>query len=201
MDKKYLHHAWTRIRPVKTWYLLTAAAICGTVGVFALRDNYTQMTVLRDAVYQADKDNGNVEQALQDLRAHVNQHMNTNLATDAGSVYPPIQLKYTYERLVKAEQTRVDTVNSRVYTEAQQYCERLYPGSFSGGPRVPCIAQYVKEHGTKAKAVPADLYKFSFASPRWSPDLAGWGLSLGVLFFALAIVRFLLGRLVKAVTK
>lgn len=201
MSKRYLHHLWTLLRPVKTWYLLAAFVASAGICVLALRANYSTMVSLREAVYQADETNGNVEQALQELRAFVNGHMNTNLSRDSGTVYPPIQLKYTYERLKKAEQDRVNAVNSQIYTDAQHHCERLYPGSFSGGPRVPCIQQYVKDHGTQPKTIPADLYRFSFATPRWSPDLAGWTWVLSALFLFLAVVRFILGRLLQALTK
>jgi hypothetical protein len=193
MNKRQLHHLWTLIRPVRAWYLLTACGIFGLIAVVALRANYTGMVSLRTAVYDADKNNGNVEQSLQKLRAYVGNHMNTNLDTDSG-IYPPIHLKYTYDRLVKAEQTRVETVNSQVYTDAQKHCEALYPNSFSGGPRVPCIQEYVKEHGTTAKSIPNALYKFNFVSPRWSPDVAGWSIVFSVLFLAFAGLRFGLGR-------
>jgi hypothetical protein len=169
-----------------------------------MRSNYETMTTLRDAVYAADKQqdahDGTVEQALQDLRAYVGQHMNTRLSSDNG-VYPPIQLKYTYDRLQQAEQARVDALNSQIYPNAQAYCEAKYPGSFSGGPRVPCISQYVKEHGTIAQKIPSAIYTFDFVTPRWSPDLAGWSLALAVLFFALAILRFFVGYLLKVLTR
>lgn len=200
MDKRYLHHLWTRIRPIKVWYLLAALLVVLGVHLAALRANNMGMAKAREAVYQADKDDGNVEKALQDLRAYVGNHMNTDLDNGNG-VYPPIQLKYTYERLVQAEQDRVDAVNSQVYTEAQAHCEALYPGSFSGGPRVPCIEQYVKANGTSARSIQDAQYKFDFASPAWSPDLAGWTRVLSIGLFALAVVRLILGWWLKVVTK
>jgi len=201
ITKRQLHHLLTRLRPVKTWYFLVLCMLFAGVCAVSLRANNLQMIKLRDNVYQADKDNGNVEKALQDLRAYVNAHMNTDLSRDNGTVYPPIQLKYTYERLRKAEQARADAVNTQIYTDAQQHCEQLYPSSFSGGPRVPCIEQYVKDHGTVAKEIPADIYRFSFATPRWSPDLAGIAEVLSVLFLGLTILRFALGRLLGYLSK
>lgn len=198
MDKKFLHHLWTRIRPVRTLYLFGVFLLMGTICVLALRDNYSKMVDLRESVYAADKSGVGVEEALQELRAHVNGHMNTSLTSGAESIYPPIHLKETYDRLKKAEQDRVNTVNSKVYTDAQAHCERLYPGSFSGGPRVPCIEQYVKQNGTTVQPIPDALYKFAFASPSWSPDLAGWTFVLTIVMFVLTIVRFLFGRLMKA---
>lgn len=198
MDKKTLHHLWAKIRRIKTWYLFVAFLVMATICVFALRGNYQTMVTLREKVYAADQAGTDVEKALQDLRAHVNGHMNTSLTGGAEGIYPPIHLKATYGRLQKVEQDRVNAANSKVYTDAQAHCERLHPGSFSGGPRIPCIEQYVKEHGTVAKPIPDALYKFDFASPSWSPDLAGWALVLSLLLLALTVVRYLLGRIMKA---
>lgn len=199
MDKKQLHHIWTHIRRIKIWYLLVLFLISATVFVVSLRSNNLTMVQLRDEVYVADQNDGDVEGALQRLRAYVYGHMNTKLASDDTAVYPPIQLKYTYERLKKAEQERVKQVNEQVYTDAQNYCEKLYPGSFSGGPRVPCIEQYVSERGVKEHAIPDALYKFDFVSPTWSPDLAGFSLlstiSLGVLLAARVALGFLAKKL------
>ncbi|HSX00468.1 MAG TPA: hypothetical protein VLH38_05520 [Patescibacteria group bacterium] len=200
MNKRYLHHLWTRIRPIKTLYLLAAFLVCALICALSLRTNYTTMTKLRNNVYQADKNNVAIEKSLQTLRAYMGMHMNTNLATGDG-VYPPVQLKYTYARLQAAEQARVNDVQSQVYPAAQHTCEALYPNSFSGGPRVPCIEQYVKDHGSSARTIPDAMYKFSFVSPTWSPDLAGWMVVLSAALLILTVIRFLLGWWLKAVTR
>ncbi|MGH7158021.1 MAG: hypothetical protein ACREGD_03020 [Candidatus Saccharimonadales bacterium] len=196
MGSKTFHYLWRRVRPVKTLYLLAAFLVCAGLAVAALRQNYQTMVSLRQAVYAADESGQGVEQSLQKLRAHVNGHMNTDLTGGAEGIYPPIHLKATYERLVKAEQDRVNAANSKVYTDAQAHCEGLHPGSFSGGPRVPCIEQYVKDHGATPMTIPDALYKFDFASPKWSPDLAGWLLVASGLLLAATAARFLLGRFV-----
>ena len=162
----------------------------------ALRQNNLRMVELREAVYQADEKGGDVETALQALRAHVHAHMNTNLSSGDASVYPPIQLKYTYQRLVESEQKKLSEANTTVYSDAQAHCERLFPGSVSGGPRVPCIQAYVTTHGSdvQAKKIPDSLYKFNFVSPSWSPDIAGFSALLAGLFAGLTVARFALGR-------
>ncbi|HSX16820.1 MAG TPA: hypothetical protein VLH86_01825 [Patescibacteria group bacterium] len=200
MNKRSLHHLWTRIRPVRTWYLLLLCVIFGVIGVVSLRNNYATMVSLRSNVYAADRNNTDVVGALNKLRSFVNAHMNTSLA-DGSGVYPPIQLTHTYERLQAAEKARVADTTSKIYTDAQHHCEQLYPGSFSGGPRVPCIEQYVKDHGTTERTIPAELYKFNFATPTWSPDLAGITLAFSALFFALAVLRFVAGRILEAITR
>ena len=198
MNKRKLHHLWTKIRWIKPWYFLALALISGLVCIFALRANNQHMIVLRDAVYAADKNNTDLKGPLSDLQAYVTTHMNTNLSTGNTSVYPPIQLKYTYDRLVAAQNTEA-AKGSSIYNDAQHYCEGQNSTDFSGRNRVPCIEAYVTSHSTaKLPAIPDSLYKFSFASPRWSPDLAGWSLLITItssfLFLLVIGVRFLLRR-------
>jgi preprotein translocase subunit SecF len=201
MDKKRLHHIWTKIRPIKVWHLLIPFVLSVSVTVMALRQNNLTMVKLRQEVYAADQQNGDVEGALQRLRAHVHSHMNTDLTAGQDAVYPPIQLKYTYQRLQEAEKARVQQGSGAVYTEAQAYCERLNSTDFSGRNRVPCIEQYVSTHGAKEKEIPAAMYKFDFVSPSWSPDLAGFSLILSILLFILLILRITAGRIFKHLTK
>ena len=78
------------------------------------------MYKLRNDVYIADKNNGDVYGALQKLQAYVTTHMNTDLTSPNG-VYPPIQLKYTYDRLVQAQGNQLAQDNSQFYTQAQKY--------------------------------------------------------------------------------
>ncbi len=116
--------------------------------------------------------------------------MNTNLSSGGNNIKPPIQLKYTYERLQTAEQQQVDAVNAKVYTDAQNYCQAQNSVDFSGRNRVPCVQAYVTSHGIKANPIPATLYEFDFVSPTWSPDLAGWSLLLSGMLFIAFIIRF-----------
>ncbi|HEX7633352.1 MAG TPA: hypothetical protein VF401_03430 [Candidatus Saccharimonadales bacterium] len=188
MDKRQLHHLWTKIRAVKPVYLLIVTLLLAVICVFSLRANNQHMVKLRNAVYTADQNDGDVQGALKALQAYVTRHMNTNLSAGPNAVYPPIQLKYTYERLQKAQGDSASAANSQIYTDAQHACEAQDSTDFSGRNRVPCIEAYVTSHGGKViTPIPEDLYKFSFASPRWSPDLAGWSL-VATIFSALTCV-------------
>lgn len=193
MNKRHLHHIWTIIRRVSYWHFLIACLVSGVVAVFALRQNNLTAIKLRDNVMQVDKQNGDTEKALKTLRSYVYSHMNTNLATNT-SVYPPIQLKYRYERLVAAEKARVAASTGNPYNDAQTYCEKNFPESFYGAGRLPCIQNYLDTHPVSAKEqpIPDSLYKFNFASPVWSPDLAGWSLVFSGLFLFLFALRFLI---------
>jgi hypothetical protein len=190
MNKRYLHHVWTGLRLIKPWYFLVLALLSAVVCVAALRANNQHMIKLRNAVYAADKNDTNVQTALKTLQNYVTSHMNTNLSTGT-SVYPPIQLKYTYNRLVQAQTSQLAQTNTQLYTDAQHYCEQQDPVDFSGHNRVPCIEQYVSSRSPDAvqlPAIPDALYKFSFVTPTWSPDLAGWSLVVAILSGLLFLV-------------
>jgi hypothetical protein len=197
IQKKRLHHLWTKIRVIRIEYLMVAFVCMLFVTVLALRHNNQQMLELRQAVFAADEKNSDVEGALRELRQYIYAHMNTDLDTGKNSVYPPIQLQQTYTRLLAAQQESAKQANQQIYTEAQSYCEKLHPESFSGGPRVPCIRDYVASKGVQLPTIPDSLYKFDFVSPRWSSDFAGWSLLATVLLGALLLVRAVIPLILK----
>lgn len=173
----------------RTWlYLFIVTAI---VCVLALRHNNQTMIKLREAVYTADKNNGDVNTALNKLRAYVYAHMNTALSSGGNNIKPPIQLKYTYQRLFDAQLNQVQSANQGLYTDAENYCQSINHAYF-GTTRVPCVQNYVINHGLKQADIniPAGLYEFDFVSPSWSPDLAGFSLILTMVFLAAFLVRF-----------
>lgn len=182
---------------IKISYVLAAAVVFGVIAVFALRQNNLRMDQLRQQVYAADENNGDIESALENLRDFVTTHMNTSLSS-GDSVYPPIQLKYTYARLVQAAGQKASDANNGVYRDAQKYCEKKIPTGFSGRYRLDCIEKYVEDHGgAPVSSIPDSLYKFDFVSPMWSPDVAGFSLLISVLAFVAAPVLALWRRIVK----
>ncbi len=191
MNKRRLHHLWTRLRQIKPWYFLVLVIISGLVAVTALRANNEHMIKLRDAVYGADQNNTDVQSALQSLQAYVFAHMNTNLSAGPNPVHPPIQLKYTYDRLVTAQSDALAASNTQIYNNAQAYCEKQNSTDISGRNRVPCIEQYVQSHNaSQLPTIPDALYKFDFYSPTWSPDLAGWSIVTTVVAGLLTLASF-----------
>ncbi len=200
MFKKLGRHAWKVFRGVKPLYfLIVFLAVCGLT-IYSLRQNNLTMVSLRTALYQADKNDINVSQKLDVLQAYVTSHMNTDLSTGPNAAYPPIQLQYTYQRLEAAAQQQVATVNSKLYTEAETYCQQQNPVGFSGRTRVPCVEQYIQQNGAKVSPIPSALYEFDFVSPTWSPDLAGWSLIFSIVLFVLFIASWLTKRWSKQTT-
>jgi len=198
MDKKWFKHLYKLLKHVNLWAFLVVAVVSAVVCALALRNNNLTALKLRDNVIQVDKDNGDVEKALRELREYMYAHMNTDLTAGDSGIQQPIQLKYRYERLVKAEQDRLSVENTKIYTEAQAECEKRFPVGLSGSGRIPCITEYVSARGVQQKSIPDSFYKFNFVSPPWSPDLAGWSLVLASISFALFVLRFGMERWVKA---
>jgi hypothetical protein len=189
MSKKFWHHTMRRMRPLSPWLFFGLATVFLVLHLFALRSNNLHAVRLREKVIEVDKANGDVEAALKQLREFTYAHMNAGLANDPSAIKPPVQLKYTYERLVAAEKERVSKANTAIYNNAQKECERLFPVGLSGSGRIPCITDYVTKNGVVEQPIPDALYKFDFVSPSWSPDWAGWTVVLSVLFFILFAVR------------
>jgi hypothetical protein len=188
-DVKTKSLKWVKVARYRMWLCLfvLSALIC----IGALRHNNQTMVHLRNDLYAADQNNGNVEAALDKLRVYVYGHMNTSLSGGNNTIKPPVQLKYTYQRLADAEQEKVNTQNANVYTQAQAYCEAQNSVDFSGRNRVPCIQQYVSDHGTKPQSIPAALYQFDFVSPAWSPDFAGWSIVATIILLIITSISFL----------
>jgi hypothetical protein len=200
MNKRKLHHIMVVLRPISHWYFLVICLVSLAVGIYGLRANNLKAIELRDKLLQVDKENGDVEVALRDLREFTYSHMNARLASDTG-IYPPIQLKYRYERLVQAEKERAAGGSENIYNDAQKYCEQKFPAGLSGSNRLPCIKDYVDSRTAAVKEtqeIPDSLYKFDFVSPVWSPDMAGWSLVITAVAFLLFIVRVLGDRWLKS---
>lgn len=158
-----------------------------TVSVFALRSNNLQMVILRDQVYLADKSGKGVDRAIDNLRSWVYTRMNTDLTSPNG-IYPPIQLAYTYNRLLKQ-------ADDDVTREAQVYCAGSRPSGYYGAHRTTCVQSYVKAHPVNIVTIPQQLYGFDFVSPTWSPDLAGWSLVATSILLSACLLRLGADRL------
>lgn len=170
----------------KTWlfFSIIMAIIC----VISLRHNNQTMTKLRDQVYVADKNNGDVNAALNKLRSYVFAHMNTSLSTGT-NIKPPIQLKYTYQRLYDAQYNDLQAANQKIYDAGKNACPGV--ANTYDPNRLACIENYAVNHGVSGANIniPAGLYEFDFISPTWSPDLAGWTLLLSAIFLLAFLLK------------
>lgn len=193
--KRTLHFALRKFHHIKPLYLLMITIVLAVACVYGLRQNNFRMIELRQAVVVADETGADVEQPLQELRAHVHKHMNTNLSGGNFGIKPPIQLKGRYERLMQAEESRIKEANAQVAAQAESVCAGQFPGGGFNAPRVECIQAYVSQNAVKTSEVAEDLYKFDFVSPKWSPDLAGISMVLAAISGLLLLVRIAVARI------
>lgn len=170
----------------------------GAYTLYALRQNNLEMQKLHTAVIEADKSGQDVYDKLADLQLYIARHMNTNppkLGTNAS-----VQLVNTYQRDKQAEAERVSTARTTIANAATEYCEsELRSARLTD--RASCVAQYVAERPVVERAVVADLYRYDFTSPRWTPDTAGWSLvatvSIGIFITLWAFSSFVSAVIVR----
>lgn len=197
MDKSKVHHYWVAFKKPSLYVLVVGTILFSGLAVYGLRANNLRMLELKEAVYVADEQNGDIEGALQELRSYVNTHMNTKLRSD-DATEPPIQLVNQFNRYIQAEQAKIDNNDgNRVYRDAQAKCET---GAIPLTARAQCIQEYIVANGGSSvqfSVPPKELYTFDFVSPRWSPDLAGISIVLAAICGTLLILRLALGRFMK----
>lgn len=203
MDKAKLHHYWVRLKSPTLFLPIIGVVLFGSMFIYGMRYNNITMLELKEKVVVADQQDGDIEGALQELRDFITSHMNTNPRTE-GSSEPPIQLVNEFNRAVEKEQARLATQDSanEIYQEAQARCET---GAIPLTARAQCIQEYITENGgnnvQQLNLPPKELYTFDFASPRWSPDLAGISLVLLIISFIVLAFRLVLGKIIESKIK
>lgn len=187
-------HKWRKKR-IKTWHILFLICLFLLSSVFFLRQNNLKMVELRNQVIAADEAGGGVAEALTNLNHHVFNHMNTTIVR-------PIELVNTYNIQAKSAIEAASQGSSRdIYAEATQVCEKR------GIPLrsiAQCAADYAANNnpGTGIQKITLpdkNRFIYSFATPRWTPDLAGFSLLVtGVLLIWLVLrsTEYIIVRLV-----
>ncbi len=190
-DKRTIRQSLKHVQSIKTWQLFILLILSLFISATFLRLNNTGMIQRRDAIAGADKTGNSEEiaQRLYDLQRYAAAHMNA----DPGAVY----LQEQYNRDVKAAvtlasgdldgydspQARADAIcnpnlQSHGYSKAYQDC-MLRELSREG---------LVVDPGTIKMPNPS-LYRYSFTSPLWSPDFAGWSVFVSILLTVIIVVR------------
>ena len=164
-------HRW-RKKTIKSWQLIFLFAFFLILSVSFLRHNNLKMVELRNNVIAADEAGG------------------------------PIELVNTYNTQVKMAVEAASQGSSRdIYSEAAKVCEKR------GVPLksiAQCAADYASNNntGTSIKNIvlpDKNRFTYSFATPRWTPDAAGFSLLLtGVLLVWILLrgIEYLIVRLV-----
>jgi len=195
VNKRKLHHILVVLRQVKTWQLVAVLVVLGAASAFFLRQNNLQMIELRNLVMQADEQNKDIPVALNNLQSYIATHMNTGMG-DRG-----IYLEHSYQRAYDAAVQKAASSGSAsavTYQEADKGCQSLFSKTASFPAYIQCVTDKVAATGAAAdpvasiQAPSADIYRFNFVSPAWSPDVAGFTLLATALVALIIAFRLVL---------
>lgn len=195
--KRKIRHRLKVIGRLKTWQLLVILFMMVIVSATLLRLNSLGMVERRSAVIAADEkgDRPALRTSIAELQTYISHHMNTSLA---GGLY----LAKTYERdrdaaLAAAESTT--NPNSIIYQQASIECRQRWKGGVASfrNDYVQCVVEKVgtltpqSDPTANLKLPKADAYRISFASPLWTPDIAGLSVLICIVLILLIVVRLI----------
>ena len=174
---------------VKTWQLFILLILSLFIAATLLRLNNVGMVERRDAVLSADQqgDEEVIIQRLYDLQRYVAAHMNTNLGDG-------VLLEATYSRDMEIWQQKAyaGSSNGNIFVKAQQVCAPRF-SSWSTA-YVQCVsdelAKYPAAEAVSDSSKPRqENYIHNYASPLWTPDIAGWSVVVSLVIVVLILVR------------
>lgn len=196
-DKARYRRTLRAVQLLKTWQLVILLLLGILLSATLLRLNNLGMVERRSAVVAADEkgDQAVLRESIVELQRYVSRHMNTNLENG-------FYLSKTYERDRDAALTAAGSTtnpSSAIYQQASVECRSRFQGGRESfrNDYVQCVIEKVASLSPQASAEASlnlpkpEAYKVNFASPAWTPDLAG----LSVAFCAL-ITLVIIGRLV-----
>jgi len=186
------------LKHVKTWQLLVVLVVFVMLAAIFLRLNNIGMMERREALIEADK-TGNiikVQNAARELQNYVARHMNTTTGRVA------LQTLYDQDFNKVVEENKQPDVENGDYQAAMVKCRQSYP---RGGQNwAKCVADSigVSEYEITTSPLPSpDTYYISYASVRWSSDLAGVSVMICALLIITVILRAVFVLVLKIVLK
>ena len=203
MDKRRVKRSIKQLQVIKTWQLIILLVLMLFITATFLRLNNVGMISRRNAVAAADKsgDVDQIQQRLYDLQRYAAGHMNA----DTGVMY----LQEQYNRDVQRQAESASSSGSTKALEIRRQAEEVCRPQFNGwSPAyVQCYVNELNKHPSdeiSAQLTPPSsaLYRYSFVSPLWSPDFAGFSIVVSLIIslfiflrlLSLAILRMLLKR-------
>lgn len=156
-----------------------------------LRLNNIGMMQRRDAVLAADKagDTEAMQSRLYDLQRYASQHMNS----DTGVFYLEQQYRRDAQKAADAA-SNTSNPNGNIQVKADSVCRPQYAAWSIA--YVQCFADELAKYppspdpAQNVTLPSTSLYRYSFVSPLWSPDFAGFS-----VLVCIAIILVIVGRL------
>jgi hypothetical protein len=203
-DKRNIRKNLKRIETVKTWQLIILLILALFITATFLRLNNTGMISRRNAIQGIDK-SGDVQDTasrIYDIQRYAASHMNA----DTGVFY----LQGQYDRDVKAAVAAAsgdsDSGDNSPQAKADAICNpNLQIHGYSLAYQ-NCMLEQLDKQGQVVDPAsitlpnPA-LYRYSFNSPLWSPDFAGWSVVVSLLLAVTIVVRAIAWIVLKLLLK
>ena len=191
-DKRTIRHSIKYAGAIKTWQLLILLILTLFVAATFLRLNNTGMLARRNAVESADKagDAQEIQSRIYDLQRFAAAHMNA----DTGVFY----LQEQYNRDVRAAIAAASGGNYDGYDSPQARADAICNPNLQihGYSKAyqDCMLRELSKEGQVVDPATITLpnsamYRYSFISPLWSPDFAGWSVLVSIALMVAIVVR------------
>ena len=202
---------------IKTWWLLLLLVPLLFVDATLLRINHIRMTELRDAVLAADEaeDDEEIARTLEELKKFVFSNIVVNVVDDNGAqriVFGtgPFYLEHQYIRAANAALEKAENEfasdtnpNGNIYAAASAVCQpqAIATGwTWSDSNYINCMMTEIQKYPSAdelqdqvvASLPSTELYRKNYASPVWTPSLAGFLLLLTLLIIVVIFIRIII---------
>jgi hypothetical protein len=195
-NKRQVRRGIRQLQHVKTWQLFILLILFGFVATTFLRLDNIGMEQRRDAVLQADQagaDPATLQSRLYDLQRYVSSHMNS----DMGTIYLQNEYKRDTQGALDAA-SDTDNPNGNIFLKSQQICAPKYAslGHYSLAYQ-QCVIDQLNSYPSATQLTTdlnlpkADAYRFSYVSPLWAPDFAGFSVLICLIILLMIIGRFI----------
>ena len=182
---------------LKTRQLIILLILVLFIAATALRLNNVGMDQRREGVYSADEagDEDIIHQRLLSLREYSSSHMNAN----TGAFVLKNQYDRDSQRALADAQNKSEeseSLNGNIYKKAAEVCDPQFSGYSQA--YMQCFMNELNkypESGAVSDSVvlpTAELYQYDFASPIWTPDIAGWTVLLAIIISVVIITKITL---------
>lgn len=219
MDKRRIKTTLNKIRALKTWQLLILLVLTFFVMATALRMNNVGMIRRREAVISADA-SGDREKALkatQDLANYAYSHMNSGgiLYIEGGGWKIERNVRVIWEKIYEADYQKAmneasakmaNNPNGNIYKKTAEICDpintgynRAYFDCFWNELQKYSGEDYIS--GTQVQIPDPNEYTFTFISPIWTPDIAGWTILVAILIVFLIIFKLIFEGILRLMLK
>lgn len=196
-NKKQIRTTLKKISMLKTWQLIILLILVLFIAATALRLNNVGMDQRREGVYSADEagDEDIIHQRLLSLREYSSSHMNAN----TGAFVLKNQYDRDSQRALADAQNKSEeseSPNGNIYKKAAEVCDPQFSGYSQA--YMQCFMNELNkypESGAVSDSVvlpTAELYQYDFASPIWTPDIAGWTVLLAIIISVVIITKITL---------